>query len=173
MMMILDSAGIPLLTDHERSADEDNPNGYFEFERVKKLKEGEVGWMELAPGSAVKVISALLQYLPDKYHYKVLFMRRALPEILASQRKMLIHRGENPDKISDEEMGKYFEEHVVHVIDWLRNQPNIEYIIVDYNELVINTSPQIKKVNLFLGGKLDEEKMKNAINPDLYRQRSK
>ncbi len=173
MMMILDSAGIPLLADHERSADEDNPNGYYEFERVKKLKEGEVGWMELAPGRAVKVISALLQYLPDKYHYKVLFMRRALPEILASQRKMLIHRGENPDKISDEEMGKYFEEHVVHVIDWLRNQPNIEYIIVDYNELVINPSPQIKKINLFLGGKLDEDKMKNAIKPDLYRQRSK
>ena len=173
MMMILDSAGIPPLTDHERSADDDNPNGYYEFERVKKLKAGDVGWMDAAPGSAVKVISALLQYLPDKFHYKVLFMQRALPEILASQRNMLIRRGENPDRISDEEMGNYFKDHIANVIKWLSNQPNIEHMIIDYNELMINPSPQIKKINIFIGGDLDEEKMKNAINPALYRQRSR
>ena len=96
MMMILNAAGIPPLTDYERNADEDNPRGYYEFERVKKLKDGDFGWLENAQGKAVKVISALLTYLPEGYTYKVIFMRRELSEILASQRKMLINRGGGP-----------------------------------------------------------------------------
>ena len=104
MMMMLESVGIPPLTDQERSADQDNPKGYFEFERVKKLKDGDQDWVKHASGKAVKVISALLPYLPADYEYKVLFMTRSLREILDSQKKMLINRGEDPDKISDEEM---------------------------------------------------------------------
>jgi hypothetical protein len=37
MMKMLEAGGIPPLTDHERAADEDNPKGYFEFERAKQL----------------------------------------------------------------------------------------------------------------------------------------
>jgi hypothetical protein len=94
MMKMLEAGGIPVLTDYEREADEDNPKGYFEFERVKNLKDGDDAWLPQAKGKVVKVIAALLTDLPSSYEYEVIFMRRAMPEILASQRQMLIRRGE-------------------------------------------------------------------------------
>jgi len=171
MMMMLEAAGIQPLTDFQRSADQDNPRGYFEFERVKKLKDKDTDWLKGTEGKVVKVISALLPYLPADYRYQVFFMRRALPEILASQRKMLVHRGEDPEKISDEEMGQYFERHIAQIEAWLNQQPNISCLYVDYNELLSDPRAQIHQINLFLGGKFDEERMVAAIDPNLYRQR--
>jgi len=84
MMRMLEAAGIQPLTDHIRTADSDNLKGYYEFERVKKLKEGDVAWLSDAQGKAVKIIAALLIELPSNYEYHVLFMRRKMEEILAS-----------------------------------------------------------------------------------------
>lgn len=171
MMKMLDAGGLPPLTDHERTADEDNPKGYFEFERVKKLKEGDVAWLPEASGKAVKVIAALLTHLPPDYDYQVLFMRRAMPEILASQRKMLVRRGEDPNKVDDEEMTRLFEGHMNMVLDWAEKQSNIDLIQVDYNEMLNDPKPLITEIVKFLDGKVAEEKMASVIDPDLYRQR--
>jgi hypothetical protein len=171
MMMMLESAGIPPLTDHQRSADKDNPRGYYEFERVKKLRQGDKEWLQQAQGKVVKVISALLAYLPQEYHYQVLFMQRALPEILASQKKMLINRGEDPEKINDEEIAQSFKSHLAQVVDWLSNQKNFSTYYVDYNRLLKESEPEVHDINQFLGGKLDESRMLAAIDPSLYRQR--
>lgn len=171
LMKMLDAGGIPPLTDHEREADEDNPKGYFEFERVKGLKEGDTGWLSEADGKTVKVIAALLTKLPPDYNYSVLFMRRAMPEILASQRKMLVRRGEDPNKVNDEEMTKLFESHLAMVLDWANKQKNIRLIEVDYNQMLKEPEPLVEKVNQFLGGELDIEKMAIVVDPDLYRQR--
>jgi len=113
----------------------------------------------------------LLEYLPAEYQYEVFFMRRSLSEILASQRKMLINRGEDPDKVSDEEMALYFSRHLAQVMEWLGKQKNFSVLYVDYNELLKNPEPQVQQVNRFLGGELDESLMFAAIDPDLYRQR--
>ena len=85
---MLEAGGITPLTDHIRTANDDNPLGYYEFERVKKLKDGDTTWLPEAEGKAVKVIAALLTYLPPDYEYRVLFMRRKMEEILASQGKI-------------------------------------------------------------------------------------
>ena len=47
MMQMLDHGGIPVLTDGIRAADTDNPRGYYEFERVKKIKT-DVAWLPTA-----------------------------------------------------------------------------------------------------------------------------
>ena len=47
MMKMLQAGGLELLTDEIRTADEDNPRGYFELERVKQLKE-EHDWLDEA-----------------------------------------------------------------------------------------------------------------------------
>jgi hypothetical protein len=171
MMKMLEAGGIPVLTDHEREADEDNPKGYFEFERVKKLKEGDVDWLPQAKGKVVKVIAALLTHLPHEYQYDVIFMRRAMPEILASQKQMLIRRGENPDKVKDEEIAALFEKHMAQVIGWAKKQKNIRLIEVDYNAALKNPAPIIKRVNNFLGDQLNAEMMASVVDPTLYRQR--
>jgi hypothetical protein len=171
MMMMMESAGIPPLTDYQRTADNDNPRGYYEFERVKKLRQGDKEWLPQAQGKVVKVISALLTYLPADYIYQVLFMQRALPEILASQRKMLVNRGEDAEKIKDEEIAQSFKSHLAQIMDWLANQSNFSTYYVDYNRLLSEPNPEVHQINRFLGGRLDEARMLAAIDPKLYRQR--
>ncbi len=173
MMMMMQAAGITPVADGERSADEDNPKGYYEFERVKDLKDGDLGWVDEASGKAVKVISALLPYLPGHLDYKALFMLRSLDEILASQRMMLIRRGEDPEKISDEEMARHFQTHLVQTKDWLARQPNISTLYVDYDRLIADPEPIVREINRFLGGKYNEQLMAAVVDPKLYRQRKR
>ena len=171
MMKMLDAGGLPPLTDHIRSADEDNPQGYYEFERVKKLKEDR-DWLPDAKGKAVKVISALLTRLPAGYEYRVIFMRRNMSEILASQRQMLIRRGEPADSVNDADMGALFARHLQQVEAWLAGQPNMRVLYVNYNELVKAPLAHAQRVNEFLGGRLDVARMAGAVDPTLHRQRS-
>ena len=78
MMRMLDAAGLPILTDSVRTADEDNPKGYWEFEPVKDLGESDdTSWLADARGKVVKIVSPLIAHLPTEgYTYRVLFMRR-------------------------------------------------------------------------------------------------
>jgi len=171
MMMMLDAAGIPPMQDHIREADADNPKGYYEFERVKKLPEGDTQWIGDAKGKVVKVITMLLEHLPNNYKYDVIMMRREIREILASQRKMLERRGEDPNKVSDEELSDLFSKHFDQVMEWIADQKNFRYVEVSYNELLETPEKEIAKVNKFLSGKLDEAAMLAKIDPQLYRQR--
>lgn len=173
MMKMLEAGGLPLLIDNSRIPDEDNPAGYYEFEPVKKLGQGDFDWLADAPGKALKVIAALLTHLPSAYSYQIIFMRRDMYEILASQRKMLLNRGEDPNKIDDAEMAQLFEKHLVKVIGWINRQPNMRQIDVNYNQLLKDPRPQAEQINRFLGNILDLEKMLSVINPGLYRQRSR
>src|SRR5512147_2891756 len=135
MMKMLEAGGLPVLADHLRRADEDNPEGYYEFERVKKI-ETDQSWLDEARGKVVKMISALLKHLPGTYRYKVVFMRRNLEEVLASQRQMLIRRGKPTDTTSDEKMAAYFTHHLRRVEEWLAAQPNVDVLYVSYNDLL-------------------------------------
>lgn len=170
MMRMLEAGGLEPLTDHIRTPDEDNPQGYYEFERVKRLPEDQA-WLEEAKGRVVKIISRLVLYLPPTYTYKVVFMRRKMEEILASQTQMLIHRGKPTDTISDEKMAELFRKHLQQVEAWMEQQPNIDVLYVSYNEVLQNPVEQITKINHFLGGTLAVEKMISVIDHTLHRQR--
>jgi hypothetical protein len=171
MMKMLEAGGLPPLTDKIRVSDDDNPKGYYEFERVKKMPEGDYSWLENARGKGVKVISALLQHLPPAYHYRVVFMRRNMQEILASQKRMLTRSGQQPDKVDDETLAALYHKHVEQVKKWLARQENIQFIEVDYNRLLSDPEPEVKRINTFLFASLDEGRMLEQIDPGLYRQR--
>lgn len=173
MMKMLEAGGLPPLTDKLRTADEDNPKGYYEFERVKKLDKGDVAWLSEAQGKAVKVISALLRYLPPTYTYNIIFMHRAMPEILASQKKMLIRRQGDADDASDEEMAGLYVEHLRQVDSWINSRPNIKRIDINFNEILKSPQPHIKRINKFLDGIIDTGKAETVIDPGLYRQRER
>ena len=171
MMKMLAAGGLEPLTDNIRAADEDNPRGYFEFERVKQI-ENDKAWLEDAKGRVVKLISALLRHLPPSYNYKILFMRRAMAEILASQRQMLIRRGEPTDSVPDERMAAMFDKHVAQVESWLAAQPNIEVLYVSYNDVMKDSRPRAQEINRFLGESLDVDAMVSVVDRALYRQKS-
>ncbi len=171
MMKMLEAGGIPPVTDNLRTADEDNPKGYYEFERVKQLPKGDVAWLPEAQGKVVKVIAALLPHLPNGYHYRVIFMQRAMPEVLASQKQMLIRRGEDPNKIPDDVIAKLFEKHLKQVNDWVAQQSNVERLDVNYNAMLKDPAPYIVQINAFLGGQLNTQQMAAVVDPALHRQR--
>ena len=170
MMKMLEAGGMPVLVDHVRTADEDNPEGYYEFERVKKI-ETDAAWLDDARGRAVKMISALLRHLPPTHRYKVVFMRRTLDEVLASQRQMLIRRGKPTDATSDEKMAEYFTTHLRRVEAWLAEQPNVDVLYVSYNDMVRDPRSHCARIAEFLGVRLDPERMAAVASGDLYRQR--
>lgn len=170
MMNMLEAGGIPLLTDNFRKADEENPKGYYEYKRVKQLEE-DASWLEKAEGKAVKVISYLLKYLPEDYNYRIIFMERKIEEVLASQKKMIERRGETYDKVSDEAMAKLFEKHLKEVDEMLKSRANMKTIYVSYNKILEEPEPHLERINIFLGGELDTQRMVQVIDPQLYRQR--
>ena len=92
MMQALDAGGIPPLTDGQRTADEDNPRGYYELECVKQISKDD-SFLDKAPGKAVKLIHLLVTRLPVRHPARVVFMRRSIDEILTSQAKMLERSG--------------------------------------------------------------------------------
>ncbi|MDK1082239.1 MAG: sulfotransferase [Anaerolineae bacterium] len=171
MMKILEAGGMDILTDNRRVADEDNPKGYYELEQVKALKEGDDAWISSAPGKVVKVISSLLEQLPSTYHYKIVFMRREIVEILASQKQMLIRRDEASDG-DDQEMAEMFQEHLKRVRVWLANQPNMEVLYVDYNALMADPGPELKPVVEFLNLSDNYDSMLAVPDKKLYRQKA-
>ncbi len=171
MMKMLQAGGLGLLTDEIRTADEDNPRGYFELERVKQLKN-ENAWLEDARGKAVKVISQLLFDLPSTHQYKVIFMRRRLEEVLSSQKQMLLRRGTFDSDVPEETLRATFLKHLDTVSGWLRTQKHIEVLYVSYNRMIEDAGPFVDRINAFLGGQLDTEAMNAVVDPDLYRQRA-
>ncbi len=171
MMNMLEAGGMKILCDNLRMADQDNPVGYFEYERVKDLIKGDHAWLTVASGRVVKVISTLLPNLPTNHRYRIVFMRRDMAEILASQKKMLANRGEDPEKIGDTQIAQIFEKNLRQVEEWVELNPDVKRIEVSYNQLIQMPEPLVRRVNEFLGGNLEMDKMMGAINPNLYRQR--
>jgi hypothetical protein len=170
MMKMLVEGGLQAVTDSQRTADNDNPNGYFEFEPVKKMTEGNIEWLGQAGGKVVKVISALLEHLPAKYHYKVIFMERPLQEVLTSQKKMLANRAED-SSITDVEMEEQFKRHLAAIKYWLARQPNIEVLYMDYGKMLTSPAVYCSRILEFVDSPLDLEKMQEVPNERLYRNR--
>jgi hypothetical protein len=171
MMRMLAEGGVPVITDELRRADSDNPNGYFELETVRQMSEGNVGWLENAGGKAVKIISALLEYLPSNYFYKIIFLEREIQEILASQHKMLANRNEHPTA-DDPEIERQIRQHLSVMKPWLIRQPNIEVLYVSYNSLMTKPEPFCEQVSEFLDLPLNQARMLAVPDAHLYRNRT-
>lgn len=170
MMRMLEVGGMPVLVDNIRVADDDNPRGYYEFEPVKQTKR-DASWVQQAPGKAVKLVYRLLYDLPADYQYRVLFMRRNLNEVLASQRKMLARDGRGDD-VDDGEMAALFRAELAKFDAWVKKQPNFTLIDVQYNELLSEPEPVIHRVAEFLDGSVDRESMAQVVDKSLYRNRT-
>lgn len=170
-MKMLEAGGMELVVDNIRTADEDNPKGYYEDERVKDLAEVEdTTWLREARGKVIKVVSSLLNHLPSTNAYKVLFMRRNLHEVLASQTKMLVRRSEE-SHTEDEDLLAMYEAHLEKVQFQLRFRPNFEALYLNYSDVVAEPAREARRIAEFLGGGLDADRMASAVDGSLYRNR--
>lgn len=170
MMQMLDSGGVEVLTDNIRAADTDNPRGYYELEKAKKIKH-DASWLPEARGKAFKLVSQLLYDLPTTERYQIVFMERDLDEMLLSQEKMLqrLNRSAAPR----DEIKRAYTLHLDRLRQWLGDQRFLEVLWVNYNELVQGPENQARRVSALLGGKPDVVGMAASVDASLYRNRKK
>lgn len=166
MMQMLHNGGLEVLTDSVRQNDDNNPKGYFEFEKVKKLSQDNT-WMNEADGKLVKIIAQLLQFLPSTFNYKVIFMERDMTEVLKSQQKML---GKDTT-VFPSAIAQTFSRQLESTKSWLEGQPNIEVLYVNYKDVINNAMETAEEVNSFLDTDLEILKMAEAVDKDLYRNK--
>jgi len=170
MMQALEAGGISVLTDNIRKKDEDNPEGYYEFELVKKTKD-DPSWVSGARGKVVKMVYVLLYDLPEEYEYRVIFMRRNIDEVLASQKIMLKRLGTQGAKVSDEKLAELFRAQLDKFDRWIAAQKNFSILSVNYKNMITSPKAQCERINKFLGGVLDTEASTAVVNPSLYRNK--
>ena len=171
MMRMLEAGGVAILGDGQRRADEDNPRGYFELEAVKATAR-DASWLEAAAGKAVKVVSALLVDLPPAQHrYRVIFMRRDLGEVVASQAKMLERRGQAAPRESALATKELLIAHLAEVEAILRERADMALLFLSYNRAIAAPAAAAERVAAFLGGGVDVDRMIAAIEPALHRHR--
>jgi hypothetical protein len=171
MMHMLEVGGIPVLIDNIRKADVHNPDGYYEFEPVKRLGK-DASWMANARGKAVKIVYRLLYELPTEHEYRVIFMKRKLEEVLASQQEMLQGLNEKGGVLDDAQLAILFRRELQMLDEWIRAQKNIGILYVSYNDMVREPTSLLDEVGRFLGRGLDLEAMAKVVDHRLYRQRS-
>jgi len=170
MMQMLVAGGMSPLSDGERAADADNPRGYLEWERIKTLPN-DPGCIAEGEGKVVKVISRLLLSLPAEYEYRVIFMQRPLPEVLASQDQMMKRRGTFKEGASQAAMATAFERHLKEVYAWLDGRAYVKVLQVPYHDALKQAQQTSKKIADFLEIPLDVVAMTEQVDASLYRNR--
>ena len=168
-MQVLHAGGIEAVTDEIRAADIDNPRGYLEFERVKKIKE-DASWLPSIRGKVVKMVSQLLFDLPATERYRIVFMQRDMDEVLASQEKMLARLGRPAAPRAD--ITRAYTLHLTRLERWLAEQPNMAVLQVNFADMVSKPEPSLARLNEFMGGRLNIDAALTAVDPQLYRNRS-
>jgi len=174
MMQMLVSGGMEAFTDGNREADDNNKKGYFEHDAIKALAQNKQILAQVGDKVA-KIISHLLHHLPHIYKYKIVFMDRAIEEVMNSQHKMLGRLGKErgEDKENSMALLKTFEDSRKKAIGWCKNHPKyVEYTLVPYQDAVNDPIKAAKQVNEFLGGHLDEMEMAAVVDPTLYREKA-
>jgi hypothetical protein len=170
MMQMLHAGGLEALSDQIRAPDIDNPKGYYEFEAVKTLNE-DASWLPRAEGKVVKMVYRLLYDLPKGYEYRVVFTLRRLPEVIASQDKMLQRLGAGSGDIPPEKLEEIYQREIDAVQKWLAEQPNFDVLYVQYNDVLENPHEVAERLDRFLGGNLDVQAMERVPDQSLYRNR--
>lgn len=170
MMQMLNAGGIPSLTDGMRSPDDDNPKGYYELEAVKKTKQNS-SWLADAAGCSVKVVHLLLRDLPLNRKYRIVFMKRHMEEVLASQAAMLERRNETGSNLTPDRLAKAYQQQLDKLDQWISDQDCMEVLYVAYHDVMADPNAQAARINKFFGGHLDVDSMAAVTDAMLYRQR--
>jgi len=169
IMQMLEKGGMEILTDNVRKADESNPRGYYEYEKMKSLQR-DSSWLVEADGKAIKVIAQLLKYLPQQFEYKVIFIERNIKEVLISQQKMLEKLGQKHPSNNDI-LSKVFQKQIADTQKWLERQNNISSLFLSYTDALFEQRATVENITSFLGLDLEMYAMINVIDQSLYRER--
>lgn len=168
MMKILQQGGLSIKTDHQRTSDQHNPEGYYEWAPIKKLGQEPVD-LSGAEGHAIKVVAPLLRFLPANRNYRVVWLERPLLEVIISQEKM--KGNTNAVQNFPFQLAVQLEEEQMRLQKWLNQQANVRWQAFSYHEILSNPTNEIKRLAGFLERPLNEEKAASAVKPQLHRNK--
>jgi hypothetical protein len=172
LMQMLAAGGVPVLSDAVRPPDANNPRGYYELERVKRLhREVDTSWLASGQGKALKIVSHLLRYLPECYLYRVIFMQRPLREIVSSQNRMLENLAQERGSANEDRLLEAYDDHLASVRSFLGSRDCFSTLNVQYRDVLTEPAREAARIAGFLGRDLDTENMQHAVEPQLYRSR--
>jgi hypothetical protein len=158
------------MTDGKRTADDDNPEGYWEWEEVKQLPKNP-RLIERTEGKAVKVISALLPTLPRPHRYKIIYMVRPTTQVVDSQMVMLDRQGQKA-RSEKQHLIEVQEAHSRQIRQVLAKSDRVELLEVSYPDLVADPGPVIEQLKTFLGERFQvSESVAVCVKPKLFRNR--
>lgn len=169
VMQMLAAGGIEPYSDGTRTPDQNNPNGYLELEKVKRLAE-ENDWLDQAAGKCLKVISPLIPFLAQGFDYRVIFVVRDIEEVLASQKRMINRLDGNQSELDDEKLRQYFKEQNTIARNVLEHH-QVPFVNVAHSETIAQPSETARKMIEFLDLDLDHAKMSEVVDLSLYRER--
>lgn len=172
MMQLLAAGGLEPLTDQQRAPDEDNPLGYFEFEKAQELAKDR-SWVPQAQGKLVKIVAQLLPHLPRGEHYQVIFMQRDLREIVASQKAMLARLKRQGAELNEERLMETYAAQLRRIHDRLARSEEVRVLHVDYAGLLADPSANIERIIEFLGSDaFNRDAARAAVRPEMRRQKA-
>ncbi len=169
LMQMVKAGGLEIFTDEQRIPDENNPKGYYEDDRVKRLHI-ENKWLHEADGKAIKVVAPLLQFLPPGFKYNIVFVKREMQEVLLSQQKMMGKK--NDGKTFPVVLAEAFTKQLEKAEIWIKAQPNARVLYIDYSSIIENPISASIEIAAFLGNDLDAEAMAEVVDGNLYRNKS-
>src|SRR5262249_29283452 len=141
------------LTDGLRTADEDNPHGYFELEAVKRTKQ-DASWLEGAHGRGVKLIHVLLDDLPPAsggWADRGIMMKRDLDGVIASQGAMLARSGKKGAGAPAEALKRAFLAQLSQVDRMLAGRADVRRLDVAHGDVIADPAGQAARVAEFVG----------------------
>lgn len=170
-MQMLVAGGVPWLADDARPPDVDNPRGYYELEAMKRLPD-DADWIDRAHGRAVKIVVPLVRSLPLRVRCRVLLVRRAMSEVMASQQAMLARRGEAPLGNAEVALAAAFARELVETERWIAARAAGRGCVLEHGRILAEPQESALTVAGWVGlPGLDIAAMAAVVDAALHRQR--
>jgi hypothetical protein len=168
LMQILCAGDLPCAFDESRKPDDNNPKGYYELEGgkiINKLMNGSFP-LDKFKGKIIKITAYGLKFLPPG-KYKIIYTERNIEEILDSMEKMARIKDENREETRQAFIGLNN-----NIKKQIQERNDIDYLFINYNEVLSNPEKGIKKIHYYLEMPKDTiEKMIDVVDKNLYRNR--
>lgn len=169
MMQMLVEGGLAPYTDLGRSADSDNPRGYYEHDMATRLASND-RWLPEVRGKVVKIVAPLLPKLPLSERYAIVMMHRDLSDVAASQRTMLDRLGRKGAALDETQLIEALRREMERVERWMASHPAVRVLNLRYEEVLDDPAGASRRLAAFLGRPLDIAAMERAVQPSLRRQ---
>ena len=174
VMQMLVAGGMDPLCDDKREADDSNPRGYLELERVKSLGR-DASWLgQQGRGKVTKIVAPLIPALQRNPRYQVVFIHRDLDEVVASQRAMLERLGRKGAKhLTADQLKRQFRQQVVRARSVLQGLPSTRVLDVRHENILKHPQDAAREIAGFFRAGLDIDAMAACVDPSLHREKKK